>query len=52
MASVTSDSSIEELVLILGGEFLMGSDSWVDFAVGFRCVKDLESHDDSDTAGL
>lgn len=27
MANVTSDSSIEELVLIPGGEFLMGSDS-------------------------
>ena len=27
MANVTSDSSIEELVLISGGEFLMGSDS-------------------------
>ncbi len=27
MANVTSDSSIEELVLVPGGEFLMGSDS-------------------------
>jgi sulfatase modifying factor 1 len=25
---------------------------WVDFAVGFRCAKDLESHDDADTAGF
>jgi sulfatase modifying factor 1 len=24
---------------------------WVDFNVGFRCVKDLESHDDPDAAG-
>jgi len=24
---------------------------WVDFNVGFRCAKDLESRDDSDTAG-
>jgi len=44
MANVTSDSSIEELVLIPGGEFLMGSDSEGDHSsVHMFCLECMES---------
>jgi len=44
MANVTPDSSVEELVLMPGGEFLMSSDSERDHSlVHMFCLECMES---------